>query len=292
MQGRDVQDRDKQNPYQIATAVRVRVAASGSSFYRAMRLLPRARRAGLYALYAFCREVDDIADAAGDPVARVAGLMRWRREIEALYRGQPLDFLVARALAPAIGAFDLPRAEFDAILDGMMMDARQPIQAPDQAELDLYCDRVAGAVGRLSVRVFGCAMVEADCMATAMGRALQLTNILRDLAEDAARGRLYLPRELLRAHGIEGHDPDRVLACKALPAVCQSLALRTRQQFDEAWRALTLCPRAPMRPARLMLATYGKILERLEQRGWQDLSQAVRLSSGSAFWLWLRYGLL
>jgi len=167
--------------------------ASGSSFYAAMRILPREQREAMFQIYSFCRQVDDIADSHGPREERLAALQKWRDDIDALYRGQPparLSDYVA-----SVKRFDLQRADFLAIVDGMEMDVPQDIRAPDLATLDLYCDRVASAVGRLSVRVFGLPQEDGILLAHHLGRALQLTNILRDIDEDAALGRLYLPRE-------------------------------------------------------------------------------------------------
>jgi len=177
------------------------------------------------------------------------------------------------------------------VIDGMEMDAAD-IRAPSLAELDLYCDRVASAVGRLSVRAFGVATEAADRVAHALGRALQLTNILRDLAEDGARGRLYLPSELLQAEGISASDPAAVLKHPALPRVCAALAEMAERHFAEARAAMRECPRRPMRPAAAMGAVYQAILERLRRRGWRDLEREVRIPAALKLWFALRYGLL
>ncbi|HWG81056.1 MAG TPA: squalene/phytoene synthase family protein, partial [Stellaceae bacterium] len=174
-------------------AIRARVAAAGTSFYWAMRLLPEERREAMFAIYAFCREVDDIADNDAAPAVKRAGLADWRSEVDAIFAGSASTPL-SRVLADVARSYALRREDFLAVIDGMEMDAAADIRAPSLAELDLYCDRVASAVGRLSVRIFGCDLPAADRVAWALGRALQLTNILRDLAEDAERGRLYLPR--------------------------------------------------------------------------------------------------
>ena len=167
----------------------------GSSFYWGMRLLPKARREGMFAIYAFCRAVDDIADDLPTREQKIAGLAAWRADIAALYAGEMPHDPLARLLVKPIADFALRRADFEAVIDGMETDALNDIQAPSMAELDLYCDRVASAVGRLSVRAFGETSLAGDRTAYALGRALQLTNILRDVVEDADRGRLYLPRE-------------------------------------------------------------------------------------------------
>ena len=179
--------------------------ARGSSFNAAMRILPRPRREAMLEIYSFCRAVDDIADEVGPRHVRRQALAKWRRDIGALYTGGSAHARAParlRGLAMAIHAFGLRHEDFCAVIDGMEMDVDADIRAPDLATLDLYCDRVAGAVGRLSARAFGMPQAEGQGLAHHLGRALQLTNILRDLDEDAARGRLYLPRELLDKYGI------------------------------------------------------------------------------------------
>ena len=258
-------------------SVEALVRAAGTSFYRGMAILPPDRRLAMYAIYAFCRIVDDIADDAGDFAAKLPRLDAWRARIAALYRGEAND-AVTRVLLPAVAAF------------GMQMDAQAAIVAPDRATLDLYCDRVAGAVGRLSVRAFGDPSTAADDVAWHLGRALQLTNILRDVHEDAGRGRLYLPREELAAAGIPP-DPPAALAHPALPSVCARLAARALDHFRKADTAMGHCDRRAMRPARLMGATYAAILARLERRGWARLDVPVRLPKWQKLWIAARYGL-
>jgi presqualene diphosphate synthase len=272
-------------------AIRARVAAAGTSFYWAMCLLPEARREAMFAIYAFCREVDDIADSNDPPAVKRAELARWRRDIEAIYtRAAGAGFL--RVLAEVAAAYKLRREDFLAVIDGMEMDAAADIRAPSLAELDLYCDRVASAVGRLSVRIFGTDVPAADRVAGSLGRALQLTNILRDLAEDAARGRLYLPRELLSAQGITELEPEAVLRHQRLGAVCEQLAEIAERHFAEARAAMRDCPRQAMRPAAVMGAVYHAILVRLRRRGWRDLARDVKLPKPLKLWLALRHGVL
>ena len=274
----------------LEEAMRQRVAASGTSFHAAMRLLPKPRRAAMYAIYAFCREVDDIADDAPKP-ERLPALDKWRREIDALYAGRP-QHVIARALAEPVARYRLLRDDFLAIIDGMEMDAREDIRAPSLSMLDIYCDRVASAVGRLSVRAFGAEGVRADDVAFSLGRALQLTNILRDLTEDAARGRLYLPRELLDERGIASREPREVLAHEKIGRVCHLVADMAEKHFYDADLAMADCPRVPMRPARIMGAYYHAILRRLKARGWSRLDETVKLSKLQKFAILLRYGLV
>src|ERR1700722_13985866 len=220
--------------YQKAIAgVKARVAASRTSFHAGMAILPRERREAMYALYAFCREVDDIADDGGSREQRAQGLEEWRTRIADLFRGKA-DDNITESLLPAIGRYRLIENDFQAIIDGMAMDAGEPICAPDEKTLDLYCDCVASAVGRVSVRIFGDDSAKAMEVSHHLGRAFQLTNILRDLAEDAARGRLYLPDELLKIHNITTRVPLDVLKEPTLHLVCRDLAARATMHFREA----------------------------------------------------------
>jgi presqualene diphosphate synthase len=270
-------------------AVETLVRDAGTSFYRGMRILPRERRAAMYAIYAFCRTVDDIADGPEGLDEKRAALDAWRARIEALFRAAA-DGPVTRVLAAAIPRYALRQEDFLAVIDGMQMDAGAPIVAPDLATLDLYCDRVAGAVGRLSVRVFGDASPSADRVAGALGRALQLTNILRDISEDAARGRLYLPHEWLEAARVPP-DPAAALTSPGLPLVCARAAALAHNHFDHAAKAMRACDPRAMRPARLMGTTYAAILARLERRGWQRAAEPVTLPGWQKLWLAFRHGL-
>ncbi len=324
-------------------AVEAIVRAAGTSFYHGMRMLPPDRRHAMYAIYAFCRMVDDIADEDGSLAEKRCGLAVWRDTIAAIYQAQadgsvmqaqadgpvmqgqadgpgmqgqadgPLVRAqadgpvvraqadgpvvraqaggpVARVLAAAIPRFDLRADDFIAVIDGMQTDAETVVVAPAMAELDLYCDRVASAVGRLSVRAFGDTSSAADRVAHALGRALQLTNILRDIQEDAGRGRIYLPRGYLRDADVTA-DPATILTAAGLSDVCNRLATLAHGYFREAWDAMDRCDRTAMRPARLMGATYDSILTALETRGWRRLDQRVSLPKWKKLWLACRYGL-
>jgi squalene synthase HpnD len=270
-------------------AVEAIVRAAGTSFYHGMRVLPQDRRHAMYAIYAFCRIVDDIADEAGSLQEKRLGLAAWRDNIAGLYEGRT-EGPVTRVLAAAVPRFQLRAEDFIAVIDGMQTDAETVVVAPDMATLDLYCDRVASAVGRLSVRTFGDASPAADRVAHALGRALQLTNILRDIQEDAERGRIYLPLEYLQDAGVPA-DPVAILTAPGLPAVCDRLATLAHGYFREAREAMALCDPTAMKPARLMAATYDSILSVLERRGWKRLNQRVSLPKWQKLWLACRYGL-
>jgi len=266
------------------------VRSAGTSFYRGMAVLPPDRRHAMYAIYAFCRIVDDIADEPGEFAAKVPLLDAWRARIAALYAGIAED-PVTRVLLRAIQRFSLRHEDFTAVIDGMQTDAETVVVAPPFGALDLYCDRVASAVGRLSVRAFGDASADADLVAHHLGRALQLTNILRDIDEDAARGRLYLPREYLDDAGVPA-EPLPALIHPALPAVCARLATVAHGHFRDAAAAMARCNRRAMRPARLMGATYAAILAKLERRGWSRLDLPAKLSKWEKVYILVRYGLL
>ena len=265
-------------------------SASGSSFYAAMRILPRDQREAMFQIYSFCRQVDDIADSDGPRPERLAALQQWRDDIEALYHDRPPARL--RDYVPSVRSFDLQREDFLAIVDGMEMDVPQDIRAPDLATLDLYCDRVASAVGRLSVRVFGLARDDGILLAHHLGRALQLTNILRDVDEDAAIGRLYLPREALLHAGITGFDPLKVIADPALPKACAPLVERARTHFQTADEIMDRNPRRVVRAPRIMSKYYRAILGLLVARGFAPPRAPVRLNKMARIAIILRHALI
>lgn len=251
-----------------------------------MRLLPRRRRDAMFALYAYCRALDDIADCAAPQDTRRARLAVMRGAVAAFYETGVALAPELATLAPAIHHFDLPRAELEALIDGMESDVNAPLTAPTMAELRLYCRRVAGSVGLLAVRIFE--RPEAEGFALALGEALQLTNILRDVAEDAQLGRLYLPAEALHAAGMTVHSPRAVLTHPALPQACAMVAQWAEEDFQQAEGELTRLGRARLLPAVMMMATYRRQLGRLLERGWRDPTRPPRLSSLTRLWIALR----
>lgn len=279
-------------PQAAAAHAEAMVRRSGTSFFWGMRVLPPERRRAMYAVYAFCRAVDDIADEPGDPKVQQERLGAWREELDRLYEGRMPHDPVAVALQPAIRRFDLPKGEFEALIAGMEMDLHKRNVAPCMDDLLLYCRRVAGAVGLLSVRCFGADEPEAEELAIVLGEALQLTNILRDLGEDAADGRLYLPAELLDSQGITARDPEAVLDDPRLPAVCRELAAMARQRYAEARRLIARCDRRRLKPAILMMASYEPLLDRLEASGWSDPRRRLSLPKWRKISLLLRHLLL
>jgi presqualene diphosphate synthase len=265
-------------------------SASPSSFYAAMRILPAEQRDAMFLIYNFCRQVDDIADSDLPAERKRADLQQWRKDIDAVYAGkapQPLADYPA-----TIKRFDLQREDFLAIIDGMEMDAREDIRAPDWTTLDLYCDRVASAVGRLSVNVFGLKRDDGVALAHHLGRALQLTNILRDIDEDAGIGRLYLPREALVAAGISTNDPRAVAAHADLTRTCEPVIARAKIHYQEAQAIMDRNPRKLVRAPRIMGKYYGSIFELLIARGFASPRSPVRLGKLAKFSIILRYAFI
>jgi presqualene diphosphate synthase len=266
--------------------------AANSSFYMAMRILPKHRREAMFSLYGFCRAVDDIADERGASTSsqRIADLERWRADIDELFAGRTT--LGLSGLDEAVRRYELRHKDFDAIIDGMEMDAAHDIRAPDWVTLDLYCDRVASAVGRLSVRIFGLDPEPGDALAHHLGRALQLTNILRDVDEDAAMGRLYLPREALTAAGVTSDEPLSAAADPKLAAACAEVAKRAQWHFEESQPIMAAAPRGAVRAPQLMAAAYRSILERMVADGFEPPRQRAKASRLRIVSALLRYGVI
>jgi phytoene synthase len=265
-------------------------AASGSSFYAGMKVLPKPEREAMYAVYGFCRIVDDIADDQTLPVAQQrVELDAWRQDIEALYAGGKAGR--AAMLAEAVRGYGLDKADFLAVVDGMQMDL-EGIVRPDLATLYLYCDRVAVAVGRLSVKIFGMPDGPGETLAFHLGRALQLTNILRDLDEDAEMGRLYLPAEALEAAGIETRDPRSVIDDPRIDAACRWVAAKAHEQYQLADAVLKARPAGRIRSPRLMREVYQQILRETEAVGWAPPRRRVSLGKARLLWIVLRHGLV
>ena len=267
------------------------IARSGTSFLWTMKVIAPERRRAMYAIYAFCREVDDIADNAGDVISRLDALDAWRAEIDCLYGGSP-TMPTARALDQAVRRFELPREEFLAIIDGVETDVSPRVEMTATDDLLAYCRRVAGAVGVLMIHVFGITGPPGPVMAQTMGNAFQITNILRDLVDDAKAGRLYVPRDILARHGIGAAPPAEVLDHPAFAGVCAELAGMARRHYAEADRLLSEIGRRRIRPIVAMMKVYSEILDLLERRGWNRLDVPVKPPKVRLVWLALRYGLV
>lgn len=255
-----------------------------------MRLLPVRKRQAMYAIYAFCREVDDIADSPGESGQKLRQLEDWREEIARLYAGRP-KYLISRALLEPAEQFNLPEKEFHAVLDGMEIDAAEQVRMRDIDGLLGYCRKVAGAVGMLSIPVFGMPHGPGPRVAVALGNALQLTNILRDIRADAARNRLYMPSEMLQKHGVEESSAVRATAHPSFAVACRELSGIARRYYQEAEWLLKGLDRAVKRPPVIMMHTYRETLKLLDRHGWENLGRKVSLKSWRKISLALRYGL-
>lgn len=272
------------------------VRAANSSFYLAMRLLPRQRREAIFAVYAFCRAVDDIADdeRIGDD-DKLARLADWREAIDGLYERGESEGLCA-ALAPAVERYGLSRQDLIAVIDGMEMDVGEPMVAPQWATLDLYCDRVACAVGRLCVAIFGEPGKAGIALAGHLGRALQLTNIVRDVGEDARLGRVYLPGPVLARHGVNPYPPTSILAQQGYPAAWREVAAVAADSFAKADAALGGLNRRKVRPARIMAEVYSLNLKRMQALDDDALRNPTvskrRVSKMEKLLIALRHGLM
>jgi phytoene synthase len=252
---------------------------SGTSFYYAFRLMPLAKRRAIFAVYSFCRAVDDCVDEPGGEGER--GLGRWLSELDRCYAGRP-ETELGRELADAVARFPLPRACFEDIVAGCRMDLQQT-RYPTFAELRTYCERVASAVGLLAIEIFGHESPRTRDYAVLLGLALQLTNILRDVAEDAEKGRLYLPQDEMRRFRV---TEEEVLSA-ARPGFVKSAPLadllafqgeRARAHFEQAQAALPVVDRRAMLPAEIMGAVYHALLEAMAARSWPVGKPGVRLS--------------
>ena len=263
-----------------------------SSFSLAMQILPQEQRDAMFAVYRFCRAVDDVADEPrfGPRRRRLDALGDWRRNIAAMFEGRPPAELAE--LACAVSRYALRREEFEAVVAGVEMDAERDIRAPDWATLDLYCDRVASAVGRLSVRIFGFSAPAGDALAFHLGRALQLTNILRDLDEDAAVGRLYLPREALAAARVSADHPAYAVSDPRVSIACLEVAERARGHFERVKPILAAAPRSVARAPRLMAAAYASLLDNMLSRGFAPPRERARPSRLRVLGALLLHGLL
>jgi phytoene synthase len=259
-----------------------RAARSGSSFYYSFLFLPRDQRTAITALYAFCREVDDVVDEGLDPVVARAKLDWWRGEITAVFGGTPTH-PVSLALAPVVKAFDLPQARFEDIIEGMRMDLDYN-RYPDFATLEVYCHRVAGVVGLLSARIFGYSVPATLEYARDLGIALQLTNIVRDVGEDVRRNRIYLPLDELDRFGVTTDDLILFRETDEIAALLRFQAERAKAFYARAMAALPASDRKQQRAGLVMAAIYRKLLDEVESEGARIMNRRVSLTPLVKLW--------
>jgi phytoene synthase len=260
-----------------------KAAASGSSFYYSFLFLPPRRRRAITALYAYCREVDDVVDEMQDPAVARARLAWWSDEIGRLYAGDP-QHPVTRALAPHLSAFDIRRDSLLLVLEGMAMDLQQN-RYLDYAALARYCHNVAGVVGELSAGIFGASQERTYEYARKLGLALQLTNIIRDVGEDARRGRVYLPLDELQRHGVRVADLLEGRYVEGYLPLMRLQAQRARSVYAEALATLPAADRPAQRPGLVMAAIYATLLDEIEREDFRVLHQRVALTPLRKLWI-------
>ncbi|HSH07828.1 MAG TPA: presqualene diphosphate synthase HpnD [Burkholderiales bacterium] len=260
-----------------------KAAGSGSSFYYAFLFLPAARRRAITALYAFCREVDDVVDECSDRELAASKLAWWRSELGRLYQGRP-EHPVTRALAAAIEPFDIRAERLNEIIDGMEMDLTQT-RYLDFAALERYCYHVAGVVGIVSAGIFGYRDARTLEYARLLGIAFQLTNIIRDVGEDARKNRIYLPMDELRAHQVPAADILAARESPAFTALMRMQAARARDYYARAYAALPAVDRRAQRAGLIMAAIYAALLEEIEHDGFHVLTQRTSLTPLRKLWI-------
>jgi phytoene synthase len=260
-----------------------KAARSGSSFYYAFLFLPPERRKAITALYAFCREVDDVVDECSDPsVARIK-LAWWRAEVEKMFAGRA-EHPVMQALAPHIAACGLDAARLVEVIDGMEMDLDQT-RYMDWTGLRKYCWRAAGVVGELSAGIFGHTQAATLSYAGKLGLAFQLTNIIRDVGDDARRGRIYLPVEDMQQHDVKAAEILNSQYSDRFRELMRFETARARQLYREAMQELPEADRRAQRPGLMMAAIYHALLDEIERDGWHVLEQRISLTPIRKFWL-------
>jgi phytoene synthase len=260
-----------------------KTARSGSSFYYSFLFLPPEQRHAIMALYAFCREVDDVVDECSDPALAQTTLQWWREEIARLYAGTP-QHPVTQALQAAVTRYNLPQEHFQEIIDGMAMDLSQTRYTTFK-ELSLYCYRVASVVGLMAATIFGYEDRRTLKYAHDLGMAFQLTNILRDVGEDAARGRIYIPADELARFGVSEDDILAQHTSGGMRALLQFQAERARNYYDKAFAHLPTADRYRQRSGLIMAAIYLSTLDAIEQQGYPVLERRVRLSPWRKLWI-------
>ncbi|OGB33161.1 MAG: squalene synthase HpnD [Burkholderiales bacterium RIFCSPLOWO2_12_FULL_61_40] len=268
------------NPEQY---VQQKAAASGSSFYYAFLFLPKPRRAAITAFYAFCREVDDVVDDMVDPGVAATKLAWWQGEVAKAYAGQP-SHPVMQALMPLAGDYQIEQRHLQAVIEGCQMDLNQT-RYLDYPGLQRYCHLVAGVVGEVAANIFGQTQAQTTAYAHKLGQALQLTNIIRDVGEDALRGRIYLPVNELQQFDVKAHEILKRTYSDRFTALMQFQAQRAQALYDEALALLPAVDRRAQKPGLMMASIYRALLGEIERDNFQVLHQRVSLTPLRKFWL-------
>ena len=263
--------------------VQQKAVASGSSFYYAFLFLPQPRRAAITAFYAFCREVDDVVDDMVDPSVAGAKLAWWQSEVGKAFAGNP-SHPVMKAIMPLASDYGIEQQHLQAIIEGCQMDLAQT-RYLDFAALQRYCHLVAGVVGEVAARIFGQSQPQTTGYAHTLGLALQLTNIIRDVGEDALRGRIYLPVNELQQFDVKAHEVLKRSYSGRFTELMKFQAARAHQLYDEAFAMLPAADRRTQKPGLMMASIYRTLLREIERDNFQVLHQRVSLTPLRKFWL-------
>lgn len=249
------------------------VKKSGTSFFWSMRLLPLGKRNAMYTIYAFFRHIDDIVDGDKDVSEKLDLIEAWRQELDNIYDKKTPVTEIGRKIYKNCMRFKLPKSEFIKLIDSITMDLPNPVQAPSMEEFNRYCRGVAGVPGNLSLRIFGCEDEKLiENLATTLGTALQITNILRDVKEDAMADRLYIPKEFLEKAGITSTDPQSVIVDKNLAIAREELAQIAAKNYDEAYRLIKQLDKKTARSVMIIASIYKRYFDIMQNRGWEVIS--------------------
>lgn len=266
--------------------VQEKAAASGSSFYYAFLFLPPPRRAAITAFYAFCREVDDVVDEVHDPSVAAQKLAWWRQEVAQAFAGQP-HHPAMKALMPHVADYDIRAEHLQAVIEGCEMDLQQS-RYLDEAGLKRYCHLVAGVVGEVASGIFGRTRPETIDYAHRLGLAFQLTNIIRDVGDDARRGRIYLPVSELQQFDVKAHEVLNRVYSDRFTALMRFQAERAQRYYDEALALLPEVDRRSQKAGLMMANIYRTLLTEIEAGGFQVLHQRISLTPVRKLWIAMR----
>lgn len=252
------------------------VKKSGSSFYWGMKLLPEIKKRAMFSVYAFCRVVDDIADNSGTIKSKKTKLNDWKKKIDSIYNNNNKNESILKELKTSIETFNLEKRDFISIIDGMLMDVKKKIQFPSKTEFELYCERVAVAVGYLSIKIFGLSGYEGKKYAYSLGMAFQLTNIVRDFREDLDIGRCYIPRSKLKKYGIKG-SLSNLDKTNKIQEVLQDILKDADKFFKKADKISKNLDKKKIIASELMKQFYKKIHKKMFNKN-IDIEKKVRLN--------------
>lgn len=265
------------------------VKKSGTSFFLSMQMLPSPKRHAMYTIYAFFRHIDDIVDGNAQPEEKLELINAWRQELDNIYDKKVPTTEIGRKIYKNCMRFKLPKEEFIKMMDSISMDLPEPLQAPSLQKFNQYCRGVAGVPGSLTLRIFGCedeALIEK--LSTTLGRALQITNILRDVKEDAQAQRIYIPEELLEKAGITSREPESVLVDKNLAIAREELARIAEADYKEAFEQIKLLNKKAARPVRMIAYIYKRYFDIMKNRGWEIISPKPRISRPTKWGLMIK----